>query len=175
MGYVRGSHRWDIHAANVFASQMPIPGSTLNKLPDIEGNESDYDVVYYPANPGDVIVHHVRTVHGSTGNTPCRHRRALALRYLGDDARYLVREGAPSDSQMSPNLKSGDLMDSEDFNSIRTVDQGKLPLRIWTFDTERRMIHSGSPAPMREAREFVFLLVELLLEPKLGGVYHHTG
>jgi ectoine hydroxylase-related dioxygenase (phytanoyl-CoA dioxygenase family) len=34
--------------------------------------------------PGDAIVHHVRTVHGSTGNGRADGtRRALALRYLG--------------------------------------------------------------------------------------------
>ena len=47
MGYVRGSHRWHVHAANSFASQAPIPGSPLSALPDIEGNEDDFDIVYY--------------------------------------------------------------------------------------------------------------------------------
>lgn len=126
MGYVRGSHRWDLHAANVFASQTPIPGSTLPRLPDIEGHESDYDIVYYPSRPGDAIVHHVRTVHGSTGNTGVRDRRAFALRYIGDDARYFLREGAPPDSQMSPALQPGDRMDSAEFPLIWTADSGYM-------------------------------------------------
>jgi ectoine hydroxylase-related dioxygenase (phytanoyl-CoA dioxygenase family) len=124
MGYVRGSHRWEIHAANVFAAQAPIPGSRLAKLPDIEGHEDDYDVVYYPAKPGDAIVHHLRTVHGSTGNTSKRDRRAFALRYAGDDVRYLEREAAAPDSQKSPALKNGDLMESEEFPLICAADQG---------------------------------------------------
>lgn len=128
MGYVRGSHLWEIHAANVFASQAPIPGSTLDPLPDIERHEDEYDVVYYPAKPGDAIVHHVRTVHGSTGNTSRRDRRAFALRYLGDDVRYLEREGTPPDSQKSDALEDGDLMDSDEFPLIWTVDQGYLTL-----------------------------------------------
>lgn len=37
--------------------------------PDIEANEEKYGVVYCECEPGEVIVHHVRTVHGSTGNT----------------------------------------------------------------------------------------------------------
>ena len=126
MGYVRGSHRWDIHAANVFTSQTPIPGSMLERLPDIEHNEDKYDVVYYPSKPGDAIIHHVRTVHGSTSNTGTRDRRAFALRYLGDDVRYLEREGAATDSQKSAALKNGDLMDSEEFPLIWTADKGYL-------------------------------------------------
>jgi len=126
MGYVRGSHRWEIHAANVFASQAPIPGSPLGQLPDIEGHEDDYDVVYYPAKPGDAIVHHVRTVHGSTGNTGKRDRRAFTLRYVGDDVRYLEREGAPPDSQKAVKLKNGDVMDSEEFPLIWAADRGYL-------------------------------------------------
>lgn len=129
MGYVRGSHRWETHAANLFASQAPMPGSQRPRLPDIEGHEGDYDLVYYPTKPGDAIVHHVRTVHGATGNTSShRDRRAVALRYAGDDVRYLVREGAPPDSQRSPSLVDGDRMDSEEFPLIWTRDQGYLPV-----------------------------------------------
>jgi len=128
MGYVRGSHRWPIYAANVFAGQSRIPGSTLEQLPDIEGHEDEYDVVYYPAKPGDAIVHHVRTVHGSTGNLSNRDRRSFTLRYVGDDVRYLEREGAPPDSQKSSVLKDGDILDSEEFPLIWTADQGYIAL-----------------------------------------------
>lgn len=124
MGYVRGSHRWDIYAANTFASQAAIPGSTLPTLPDIEGNEDDYDIVYYPAEPGDAIVHQVRTVHGSTGNTGTRDRRALALRYAGDDVRYHEREGAAPDSQKSASLQDGAVIDSPEFPLIWTAERG---------------------------------------------------
>ena len=66
----------------------------------------------------------MRTVHGSTGNASKRDRRAFALRYAGDDVRYLEREGAPPDSQKSPALKDGDLLDSAEFPLIWTTDQG---------------------------------------------------
>lgn len=124
MGYVRGSHRWPIFAANTFASQAPIPGSVLAQLPDIEGHEDDYDIVYYPAKPGDAIVHHVGTVHGSTGNTGMRDRRAFTLRYTGDDVRYHEREGVPPDTQASLQLSNGDVLDSEEFPLIWTSDAG---------------------------------------------------
>jgi ectoine hydroxylase-related dioxygenase (phytanoyl-CoA dioxygenase family) len=122
---VRGSHRWPIHSANVFVSQDPIPGSSGERLPDIEGHEDDFDIVYYESEPGDVIVHHVRTVHGSTGNVSAtRRRRAVALRYLGDDVRYLKRTGTPPDSAVSPSLRDGDRMDSAEFPLIWTRSGG---------------------------------------------------
>jgi len=122
MGYVRGSHRWDVHSANIFVTQEAIPGSSGQPLPDIEGNEDQFDIKYIESGPGDAIVHHVRTVHGSTGNESTRRdRRALTMRYLGDDVRYFEREGAPPDSQRSAELSDGDRMDSTEFPLVWTA------------------------------------------------------
>ncbi len=130
MGYVRGSHRWQTHAPNGFITQKPLPGSQLPKLPDIEGNASEYDIVYYPAEPGDVIVHHANTVHGATGNRSSRDRLAYSLHYLGDDVRYCERVGATAlDSGKSPVLKDGDLMDCWEFPLVWTNEKGYLPFR----------------------------------------------
>jgi hypothetical protein len=58
-------------------------------LPDIEANEADYDLVYFDAEPGDVIIHHPRTVHGSRGNVSAGQRRlAASIRYCGEDVRW---------------------------------------------------------------------------------------
>ena len=115
MGYVRGSHRWRTHAANGFVTRMPLPGSSLPQLPDIDGAAGEYDIVYLAAQPGDVIVHHANTVHGATGNSSPRDRRAVSLHYLGDDVRYREREGAALDAGKSSALGNGDLMDSAEF------------------------------------------------------------
>ena len=127
MGYIRGSHRWPIHAANGFVTRQPMPGSPEKPLPDIEGHEEDYDIQWVECQPGDAIVHHVRTVHGSTGNTTDRPRRAVSLRYLGEDCRYHPREGTPPDSQKSEHLSPGDPMASPEFPLVWTRDEGYLP------------------------------------------------
>ena len=127
MGYVRGSHRWPTHAASGFVTQAPIPGSVLPKLPDIEGTADEYDIVYYTARPGDVIVHHANTVHGATGNSSRRDRRAYSLHYLGDDVRYRERERVTLEWEKSPTLKNGDLMDSEEFPLVWTRGEGYVP------------------------------------------------
>ena len=126
MGYVKGSHRWPTHAASGFVTQEPLTGSPLPKLPDIESAEGDYDIVYYPAQPGDAIVHHANTVHGATGNASNRDRRAFSLHYLGDDIRYREREGVALEAGKSPALNDGDRMDSEAFPLVWTRARGYL-------------------------------------------------
>ena len=53
-------------------SQMAFPGADGDTLPDIDGNEADYDIVSYELEPGDMLVHHHLTVHGSAGNATLR-------------------------------------------------------------------------------------------------------
>ena len=124
MGYIRGSHRWPTHAANEFVTQTPLPGSPLPQLPDVEGAAGEYDIVYYPAQPGDVIVHHANAVHGATGNSTQQDRRAASLHYLGDDVRYREREGVALEAGKSPTLKNGDLMDSAEFPLVWASGEG---------------------------------------------------
>ena len=45
---------------------------------------------------GDVIVHHLGTLHGAGGNaSPTATRRAITIRYGGDDSTYKFRRFAP--------------------------------------------------------------------------------
>ncbi len=116
MGYVRGSHRWDLHSPNVFVGQAVSGDNGLPSLPDIEGHESDYDIVYFDVEPGDVIVHNYRTVHGARGNTSLdRTRRAVSLRFAGDDATVLHRPSAPAEFPVDPTLRDGDPLDSKTY------------------------------------------------------------
>jgi ectoine hydroxylase-related dioxygenase (phytanoyl-CoA dioxygenase family) len=96
MEYVRGSHRWEeVYAPNVFISQSPHPLSPYERMPDIEANRDDYDIVSFDVKPGDVIIHHVMTIHGAGGNASSdRMRRAISFRYCGDDIQYCDRSGA---------------------------------------------------------------------------------
>lgn len=50
------------------------------------------DVVSCPVRAGDVVVHHLATLHAAGPNGGDRQRRAWALRYAGDDARFELRE-----------------------------------------------------------------------------------
>ena len=51
-------------------------------------------ILKWETEPGDVVVHHPRTLHFSEGNRRSDlRRRALALRYLGEDAYFDARPG----------------------------------------------------------------------------------
>ena len=114
--YVRGSHLWgDVFAPNVFVTQTPIKSSPEQRCPDIEANRSDYDIVTFDVVPGDVIVHHVRTVHGAGGNGSDRWRRAMSFRYTGADVRYKNRQGAIPQVGMTHDLQDGDPLFSKDY------------------------------------------------------------
>ncbi len=99
MSFVRGSHRWStVYRPNLFVSTMPIPGTEGDVVPDIEAlaARGEVDIVQWELGPGDISVHHAGTLHAAGPNTtPDRWRRAISIRYCGDDARYHFRPGAP--------------------------------------------------------------------------------
>jgi ectoine hydroxylase-related dioxygenase (phytanoyl-CoA dioxygenase family) len=117
MQYVRGSHRdGKLYQPNVFVSQTPLPGAQGEPLPDIEGHMADYDIVHFDVEPGDVIVHHYRTIHGAGGNhSRYQVRRAASLRYCGDDIRFRARPWAPRQLHHTHQLSDGDPLGGPDF------------------------------------------------------------
>lgn len=114
--YVRGSHKWGkVYAPNLVIAQTTTTGATDEQLPDIEGHEDEYDIVSFDVAPGDVIIHHVMTVHGAGGNMSTRDRRALSFRYCGDDVRYYDRPGAIPQNGVSHQLQDGDRLHAHDY------------------------------------------------------------
>ncbi len=116
MQYVRGSHRWgETYAPNVFVSQTPFAASPEKRCPDIEGEIDQYDIVSFEVEPGDVIIHHVKTIHGAGGNPSGQWRRAVSFRYCGERVRYFDRPGAIPQIGVSHGLKDGDLLLAADY------------------------------------------------------------
>ncbi|MFN7166783.1 MAG: phytanoyl-CoA dioxygenase family protein [Pannonibacter sp.] len=114
--YVRGSHLWGkTYAPNVFVSQTPFASSPEARAPDIEASPEAYDLVSFDVSPGDVIIHHVKTLHGAGGNRSERWRRAVSLRYCGDQVRYLDRKGAIPQVGVSHALTDGDRLFAADY------------------------------------------------------------
>ncbi len=93
--FVRGSHLdTNVYQPNLFVTDMSIPGTAGSPVPLI--SDDDPRVVTFETFPGDVTVHHARTIHGASGNmSASRSRRAVSIRYCGDDARVFRRRGAP--------------------------------------------------------------------------------
>ena len=112
VGYIPGSHRWEkMFKANVFISELPFPGAEGADMPKIEANPEAYGVQYMEAEPGDVLVHHFLTVHGSEGNRSNIGRAAFSLRYCDAEMRYRHRPGAPAQPLHKQGMKDGDPLD----------------------------------------------------------------
>ncbi len=114
--YVAGSHRWTTwYRAQSFGGTDKYSDESMPEVPDIE-HDPDVRIVSFDLDPGDVVAHHVMTMHGARGNTATdRRRRGLATRWAGDDMVYDprpktmrlpwpadVEPGAPLRSQRFP-------------------------------------------------------------------------
>ena len=119
MGYVRGSHRWGtvykpsdfVTPRGTFPERDGIDLSGLDVLPEI--SEEEHDLVFIEAEPGDVIVHHWATVHGSAGNVSATaRRRAASVRYAGEGCTYYQRPSSPEPFRFTIGLADGDPLES---------------------------------------------------------------
>ncbi len=116
VSYIRGSHkwgkeylppRWAKNSSLLYDDNARPP--ELAELPDIDAKLADYDILNFSYEPGDCSVHHVRTVHGSRGNSSStRRRRAISIRYCGDDVVYASRPYAPPQPHLKEDKKDGD-------------------------------------------------------------------
>ncbi len=117
MRFARGSHRAsDVYRPNLFVSTMAIPGTEGEEVPDIDALAAagEVEIVQYDLGPGDISVHHAGTLHAAGANTTSdRRRRAISIRYCGDDARYHFRPGAPRKAHHA-RVAEGDLLDGPD-------------------------------------------------------------
>ena len=107
MRFARGSHlRPEVYRPNLFVTTEPIPGTEGELVPDVDAG--DYDIISFALAPGDITVHHARTLHAAGPNRSTeRRRRAISVRYCGDDARVRMRAGAPVKPEQAA-LRDGD-------------------------------------------------------------------
>ena len=103
--YVKGSHRqgvfWRPQRFGSYKESTAYANNPINDVlpgmqdaPDIDGRPDDFEVLTWDLEPGDVLVHHARTLHGAGGNLSTqKRRRALATRWTGDGVTYDPRPG----------------------------------------------------------------------------------
>ncbi|KAK7067221.1 hypothetical protein SK128_018000 [Halocaridina rubra] len=104
--FVAGSHLWPkwFHPRK-FASERNYPLKQEETMEGLRKNQRQYfdvpaedidagkwPILQWECEPGDVIVFHMRVVHGAAGNSSStNHRRVLSTRWLGDDAVLATR------------------------------------------------------------------------------------
>lgn len=84
--FVRASHVSGAlyHFATAGHGQMSLP-----PMPDVYAAANGYEIMSWPLEPGDALVFHLRTFHGSRTHAGIStRRRALSTRWAGDDARF---------------------------------------------------------------------------------------
>ena len=99
--FAKGSHRWGKLfqpvriGENIAVSQFN-RDELVSEVPNIDENPEKYPTVLLETDPGDVIVFHGLCLHSSSGNSnPHVSRRAVSLRFTGDDVRWKNRSEAP--------------------------------------------------------------------------------
>ncbi|MEO0367847.1 MAG: phytanoyl-CoA dioxygenase family protein [Pseudomonadota bacterium] len=99
--YVKGSHRWPQRFKAISPDYFePIIDEEMDDIPDINADPDAYDLLDWDMKPGDILMFHPLTLHGSYGNSHReRRRRAIALRWTGDDVIY-----SPSPTRMGINF-----------------------------------------------------------------------
>lgn len=107
---IAGSHKWPKYVLPTRwvaeTSFYPNPDEFM-PVPDPDKEPETYKSLEWKMQPGDAVAFHYRTLHGARGNLTDRRRRALSLRWLGDDAVYAERPGKTSPPYPGHEMKEG--------------------------------------------------------------------
>jgi len=97
--YVVGSHLDRTRfRPNLFVTTMAIPGTEGAEVPDYDDatQAGEARIVSFDTEPGDVVIHHARTIHGAHANASAtQRRRAISVRYAGTGTVFSPVPGAP--------------------------------------------------------------------------------
>jgi len=124
MKFVKGSHRWGkmyrpirIGLGDIVEEADELDGPA----PDIDAAPEKYDIELIELDPGDCVAFHAAVLHAATPNlSAATRRRALAVRFAGDDITWQPRAYIPSVPD-TPDLVEGGPIDSEIYPRIWTA------------------------------------------------------
>jgi ectoine hydroxylase-related dioxygenase (phytanoyl-CoA dioxygenase family) len=130
--YLAGSHLWGrsfaprpfgVDPGRRFERQIAAGG--LEPVPDVESDRGAHRILAWDLEPGDVILHHPLTLHFAMGNGTARcRRRALSLRYVGEEARWYQNPASflasPEFTSLRPlvELRDGEALSGELFPAV---------------------------------------------------------
>ena len=122
--FVAGSHRWGkMYTPRKFADHRPYEGAfdRFEPVPDVDAHRDDYEILSWELEPGDVIFFHMKTLHGAPGTVGLdSRRRAVATRWLGDDAVFANRPFTTSPPFPEVDLEPGAPMEHDVFPVVFT-------------------------------------------------------
>ena len=95
--FVRGSHRQTLYDGSKFDPAddiLPLYGTgDLPRLPNIEADRKNWDIISFDVTPGDVVLFHPAMLHGGAPVPAGKTRRTLSLRYFGSSSKVAWRPG----------------------------------------------------------------------------------
>jgi ectoine hydroxylase-related dioxygenase (phytanoyl-CoA dioxygenase family) len=92
--FLRGSHLGPSrYRPTLFVIDEPLPGTEGEVPPQLD--HDDPGVFGFDLDAGDLTIHHSAALHAAGGNRTAIPRRALSIRYCGEDAVVRVKPGAP--------------------------------------------------------------------------------
>ncbi len=134
---VAGSHRWGrwFQPELTRAGQQLYEGtSAYERLPDMDAERDQHEILAWDMAPGDCIAFHGLTVHGAPGNSASdRARRAVSTFWMGDDAVFASRPGTVRPLFEGHGLDVGDPMDCDYFPRIWPQQVGIDPAQAARF------------------------------------------
>ncbi|MDP7067227.1 MAG: phytanoyl-CoA dioxygenase family protein [Acidimicrobiales bacterium] len=109
--FLKGSHRdGKTYRPRNFASGAEYENEDSSLLPAPEVDPHGTDIFVEALSPGDAVCFDFRTLHGTTSAEIENRRRAFSTRWIGDDVRYLERQGETSPPLDNLGLQSGEVM-----------------------------------------------------------------
>jgi ectoine hydroxylase-related dioxygenase (phytanoyl-CoA dioxygenase family) len=112
--FIPGTHKGTLYNGSRFElgnDTAPLyAGADMPLLPDIENERDKWKIVSWPITPGDLVVFHLKTLHGGAPTHPGQRRRTLTLRFFGDRSFYdpKIVNAVPSVPDMAQKMKPGD-------------------------------------------------------------------
>jgi hypothetical protein len=115
--FVRGSHRGPLYNPSAFnpddVTKNLFDPEVWPQMPDVDAAPADFDIIAWATQPGDVVVFHPAMLHGGAATQAAVRRRALSLRFFGDDVICAAR---PHDGMA-------------DIDGLKHDDGGRHPLK----------------------------------------------
>ena len=94
---VKGSHLWKKPVLPTrWATETEFFPDKDCYLPVPDPEAEGMCILEWEMEPGDAVAFNYKTLHGARGNNLNIRRRALSLRFVGDDAQYVTRPGRTS-------------------------------------------------------------------------------
>ena len=110
---VAGSHKWarPVLPTRWLSEEGFYPDvESYLPVPDPDADPDRYRVLEWEMEPGDAVAFHFKTLHGARGNLSTIRRRAFSLRIVGDDARFVTRQGPTSPPFPGHGMSEGNLL-----------------------------------------------------------------